>query len=70
MKANEYRLVSHPSAMELNLEVSKLFEEGWDLYGDPIVSFVSSAGADGHAQLYYAYSQALIKTHSRSKPGF
>ena len=55
----EYRFCSSDNAGDLNREVAELMNNGWELYGPPILNSISIRDKDGKDQLSQTYGQAL-----------
>lgn len=51
----EYKVIEEYGALELNMEVNRLLNIGWSLYGDLVVS---EQGGKGYTEPIYA--QAMV----------
>jgi hypothetical protein len=55
----DYRFCSSDNAGDLNQEVTALMNNGWELYGAPILNSVWIKDKDGKDRLSHTFAQAL-----------
>ena len=58
----DYRFCSSDDAGELNQQVAALMNDGWELYGAPILNSVWIKDKDGKDRLSHTFAQALFST--------
>jgi hypothetical protein len=56
----DYRFCSSDDAGDLNREVAALINNGWELYGVPIMNSVRIKDKDGNDRLTHTFGQALF----------
>lgn len=61
MKASKYVLCVSNTVTDLSDEVTKYLNDGWELYGPPMISETTFRDTGGDDQTSFACAQAVIK---------